>query len=177
MTALLTRYPPPSPILDLGCGAGDLAISLAKLGYQVHGIDFVDLAIENARDKMGALPAETRQLLSFQVADALKPTLLQKKFGAVVDSGFYHLFEPDQCEQLAEEVASILLPRGRYYLHEFAIQIQAANMPRQITAEELQARFTADQGWHIHDIQTVEFLSQVDPPLPAICACIERLSV
>jgi hypothetical protein len=105
----------------------------------------------------------------------LKPSLLQKKFGAVVDSGFYHLFDSEQCDQLVDEVASILLPNGHYYLHEFAIDLPVPNVPRQITADELQDRFTTDRGWRIIEIQSVEFLSRVAPPVPAICACIERL--
>jgi len=66
---------------------------------------------------------------------------------------------------------------GRYYLHEFAIEFPVPNVPRPITADELQARFTSDKGWHIKEIQSVEFLSRVAPPVPAICACIERLPV
>lgn len=175
MTALLTRYPPADPILDVGCGSGDLALYLAQHGHQVLGIDFVESAIVNARRKAGSLPLEIPRLVDFQVADASKPSLLQKKFGAVVDSGFYHLFSLEQCDRLVDEVASVLLPHGRYYLHEFAIDLQAPNLPRQITEEELQARFTTEKGWRIIEIQSVEFLSRVAPPVPGICACIERL--
>jgi len=115
------------------------------------------------------------RLLNFQVADALKPSLLQQRFGAVVDSGFFHLFDFDQCNQLIDELASVLLPNGHYYLHEFAVEFPISNMPRQIRADELQAHFTADKGWRIKEIQSVEFLSRVAPPVPAICACVERL--
>lgn len=176
MVALLEKYPPTNPILDLGCGSGDLAIYLAKLGYQVFGIDFVQSAIDSAQSKVVALPPETRQMVIFQVGDALKPSLLQKKFGAVVDSGFYHLFNAEQCEQLIREIASILLPKGRYYLHEFAIEFPGPNVPRQVTADELRARFTSDQGWCIKEIQSVQFFSRVAPPVPGICGCIERLT-
>jgi SAM-dependent methyltransferase len=175
LTALLAKYPPKGPILDVGCGSGDLAIYLAQLGQQVVGIDFVESAIMDARSKTNSLPIETARLLDFQVADALEPSLLQKKFGAVVDSGFYHLFDSERCDQLADEVASVLLPNGHYYLHEFAIHLPLPNMPRQITADELRARFTMDKGWRIIEIQSVEFLSRVAPPVAAICACIERL--
>ena len=175
MAALLAKHPPTSPVLDVGCGSGDLAIYLAQLGHQVMGIDFVESAVATAQSKVNSLAPETAQLLNFQVADALKPSLLQKKFGAVVDSGFYHLFDSDGCGQLIDEVASILLPAGRYYLHEFAIEFPVPNMPRQITAEEFQARFTAERGWRIQEIQSVQFLSRVAPPVPAICACVERL--
>lgn len=176
MAALIEKHPPTNPILDIGCGSGDLAIYLAQLGYQVIGIDFVESAIQSAQAKVGALPHETAQLLSFKVADALKPSLLQQKFGAVMDSGFYHLFDLYQCEQLVDEIASILLPNGCYYLHEFAVEFQVPNVPRQISVDELRALFTVDNGWRIKAIQTVEFLSRVAPPVPATCACIERLS-
>lgn len=175
MAALLEKYPPIDPVLDIGCGSGDLAIYLAQLGHQVIGIDFVESAIRNAQAKADTLPRETSQLLSFQVADALKLSLLGRKFGAVMDSGFYHLFNPDECEQLIDEVASILLPGGHYYLHEFAIEFPAPNLPRRILADELASNFTAEKGWLIKEIQAVEFLSRVAPPVPATCACIQRL--
>jgi SAM-dependent methyltransferase len=176
MSALLKKYPPSGPILDLGCGSGDLSIHLAQLGYQVTGIDFVEKAISNCRERAGSLPVEVTRLLDFQVADALKPSLLQRQFGAVVDSGFFHLFDAGQCDRLVEEVAQILLPGGRYYLHEFDVEFPVANMPRRISAEELQRRFTPEGGWQIKEIQPVEFLSRVAPPAQATCACVEKLS-
>jgi SAM-dependent methyltransferase len=175
MSALLGRYPPSDPILDVGCGSGDLSIYLAQLGNQVLGIDFVEKAIANAREKAGSLPPQVANLLEFQVADALHPSRLQRQFGAVVDSGFFHLFDPEQCNRLVDEIARIVLPGGHYYLHEFAIEFPVPNLPRQINAEELQVRFTPEKGWRIIEIRPVEFLSRVAPPVPAICACIERL--
>ncbi len=176
MAALLNEYPPTSPILDLGCGTGDLAIYLAKLGYQVTGIDFVEKAIANCRERAGSLPVEVTRLLDFQLADALKPSLLQRQFGAVVDSGFFHLFDSEQCDQLMDEVGRILLPGGHYYLHEFDVEFPISGMPRRISAEEMQSRFTPEGGWRIKEIRSVEFLSRVAPPVPATCACIERFS-
>lgn len=175
MSAMLAKYPPTNPILDVGCGSGDLAIHLAQLGHQVTGIDFVDAAIAHARTKIGSLPPEVAPLLDFQVADALKPSLLQRQFGSVVDSGFFHLFNPEECDRYVDDLALTLLPGGRYYLHAFAIEFSIPNAPREVTADELRTRFTPEKGWHIHDIQSVEFLSRVAPPVPAISACIERL--
>jgi cyclopropane fatty-acyl-phospholipid synthase-like methyltransferase len=176
MSALLARYPPSNPVLDVGCGSGDLSIYLAQLGYQVVGIDFVEAAITKAQEKTGSLPAEVARLLNFRVADALKPSLLQQKFGAVVDSGFFHLFDPGQCDRFIDELALTLLPYGQYYMHEFAIELPMPNVPRQISPDELKSRFRADKGWRIKEIQSVEFLSRVAPPVPAVCACIERLT-
>ena len=175
MSALLAKYPPAGPILDVGCGSGDLAAYLAGLGYEVLGIDFVEAAITYARQKTRALPVEVAQHLTFQVADALKPSLLGRQFGAIVDSGFFHLFNPEQCDDYSEELALVLRPGGLYYLHAFAFDFPIPNMPRQITQEELQTRFTFEKGWQIKEIEAVEFLSRVAPPVPAVRACIERL--
>jgi ubiquinone/menaquinone biosynthesis C-methylase UbiE len=175
MSALLAGHPPLNPILDVGCGSGDLAISLAQLGLRVTGIDFVEAAITQAREKAGALPPEIANLLDFQVADALQPSLLRRQFGSVVDSGFLHLLESEECERFVDELAATLLPGGRYYLLAFAVEFPMPNLPRQVTAEELRARFTSEKGWNILDIRPAEFLSRVAPPLPAIGACIERL--
>ena len=175
MAALLAEYPPASPILDVGCGSGDLSIHLAQLGHQVIGIDFVEAAVTAAQARLGSLPAQAARRLSFQVADALKPSRLQRQFGSVVDSGFLHLFDPAQCDDYVNELASVLIPGGRYYLHAFAVEFPIPNVPRQITADEVRARFAPDRGWTIKTIQETEFLSRVAPPVAAICACIERM--
>jgi len=175
MMDLLASYPPTGPILDVGCGSGDLSIYLAGLGYETLGIDFVEAAIASAQEKLNSLPPETARLVGFQVADALKPTLLGRQFGAIMDSGFFHLFDPEQCDRFVEELAQTLLPGGLYYLHAFDMEFPISNMPRRITVDEVRGRFTKENGWHIREIQSVGFLSRVAPPVPAICACIERV--
>jgi ubiquinone/menaquinone biosynthesis C-methylase UbiE len=176
MAALLTEYPPQGPILDVGCGSGDLAIHLAQLGHHVTGIDFVETPITQAQEKMKSLPAHVARLLDFQVADALKPSLLQQKFGAVVDSGFFHLFSPEECDRYVDELPLTLIPGGRYYLHAFDIEFSMPNLPRQVGMDEVRARFTPEKGWHILDLRSTDFHSRVAPPVPATLACIERLS-
>lgn len=174
MSALLAEHPPASPVLDVGCGSGDLAISLAQGGLEVVGIDFVGTAIEQAREKAAALPPEVARFLSFQVADGLRPSLLQRQFGAVVDSGFYHLFEPEPCERFVEDLAAAVRPGGRYYLLAFAVEFDIPHSPRQVGEEELRARFTSEKGWRILELRPAEFQSRI-APVPAVAACMERL--
>jgi ubiquinone/menaquinone biosynthesis C-methylase UbiE len=174
MAALLAQYPPEDPVLDVGCGSGDLAIHIAASGMETLGIDFVAEAIIQARSKKAALPPDVANRLNFRVADALHPSLLGQTFGAVVDSGFYHLFDSDQCEPFVDELALVLRPGGRCYLHEFAVTFPVPNVPRQVTEAELRERFTPERGWQVLTIRTGEFLSRV-APVPAILACMERV--
>jgi SAM-dependent methyltransferase len=174
MIALLEEYPPQGPVLDVGCGSGDLAIRLAASGLETLGVDFVGEAIAQARAKKGRLAPDTAALLDFRVADALHPARLKRAFGAVVDSGFYHLFDPEQCSRFVDELASVLSPGGRCYLHEFAVTFPVPNVPRQIGEAELRREFSAENGWQILAIRSGEFLSRV-AAVPAITACIEYL--
>jgi SAM-dependent methyltransferase len=48
-TILLTDHKPPYRILELGCGGGQIAVSLAALGHDVVAIDMSSAAILNAR--------------------------------------------------------------------------------------------------------------------------------
>lgn len=175
LLALFDEYPPTGPVLDVGCGSGDLAIALARRGVQAVGIDVVEAAIEQARAKAEAEPTDVARLLEFLVGDALRPTLLQRRFGAVVDSGFFHLFEQDPRDALARELADTLLPGGRYYLLAFATEFDMPNTPRKVTEDELRARFIAENGWRVLTVRPAQFESRI-APVPAVAACIERLA-
>lgn len=175
MAALLAGHPPRGPVLDVGCGSGDLAISLAQAGLEVCGVDFAEAAIAHAREKAAALPPEVARRLDFRVADALRPSLLGVRFGSVVDSGFFHLFDPEEGDRYLRDLAGALLPGARYYLHAFAVEFPIPNAPRAVTGEEVRGRFTEADGWRILALQPAEFLSRVAPPVPAVAACVERL--
>ena len=175
LSALFAAHPPESPVLDVGCGSGDLVIALAQDGLEVLGIDFVEAAIEQARQRAAALPPEVARLANFQVADALQPSRLGRQFGAIVDCGFFHLFDQDTRDRFGGELAAALRPGGRYYLHAFATEFPIPNTPLQVTEDELRARFTPEKGWRILELQATEFQSRI-APVPAVCACIERLA-
>ena len=43
--------PPPTDVLDLGCGTGSLALLVTELGHQVHGIDLSRRMVDQAQAK------------------------------------------------------------------------------------------------------------------------------
>ena len=175
MVALLEAFPPAAPVLDVGCGSGDLSIFLASAGLDVVGIDFVSAAIDEANRKARELPVEAALKLEFKVADVFKPWLLGRQFSTIVDSGFLHLLTPEETDRFITAMSSVLLPGGRYYLHEFATEFEVPNTPRQVTEDELRTRFTEKQGWRILEVRPGEFLNRV-APVPAIVACVEKVA-
>jgi SAM-dependent methyltransferase len=170
---LLDDFPPSSPIVDVGCGIGDLAIALAARGLDVVGVDFVESAIVQAKERAQGLRAEVQQRLWFAVDDALRPSRFGR-FGAVVDSGFMHLFDTDVRDRFEMELAASLQPLGRYYVLSFAVTFPIENAPLEMTAAEIEQRFSADRGWRILVCRPAEFVSRVGN-VAAIAACAERI--
>ena len=178
LAALLTAYPPSGPVLDVGCGTGDLAIALARRGLPVLGVDFVDAAIAEADTRAAVLPPEVRRRLAFRVADALQPSALKAgawgpPFGAVVDSGFLDLFEEAERDRFAADLARALRPGGRYYLLAFAVTFPGAHVPIAVDENEVRHRFSLATGWRLLHCAPATFTSRV-AEVPAVAACIER---
>lgn len=174
MRAMLDEWPPEAPVLDVGCGPGDLVIELARRGVEAVGVDVVEVAVVEARARAAALPPEAARRAGFRVGDALRPSTLGERFGAVVDSGFFHLFDPETRDRFAEDLAAVLPPGGRFYLLAFAVEFDMPNTPLKVTEEELRLRFSEDRGWRVLAIRPARFLSRI-APVPAVAACFERL--
>jgi SAM-dependent methyltransferase len=174
LMALIEEFPPEGRILDLGCGTGDLAIGLARAGHEVVAIDFAETAIEVARTRAQELSAGQRALVHFEIADALKPSAYAGRVGAIVDSGFYHLFDAETRRALVAELAVALPPGGRYYMLGFGISIPADEVPRQVTADEIAALFSTENGWTLKACRAARFQTVGFDAIPALAVCAER---
>lgn len=86
LAAFLAHASINDPVLDAGCGTGDLALLLAGRERQVLGFDLSEPAIAAARAK-----AQQRGLnVDFQVADAAQVGTLPIRPRTVLDSGLLH---------------------------------------------------------------------------------------
>ncbi len=75
----------PGRALDLGCGTGDLSVYLAKLGYDVTGIDFISKALEFA-EQCARRENVNVDLVHADILEWETP----KPFDLVIDSGCLH---------------------------------------------------------------------------------------
>jgi SAM-dependent methyltransferase len=172
LVELLEEYPPRGPVLDVGCGTGDLVLHLAQRGLDVFGVDFSEAAIRLAKHKAGNLPLPAGSI-KFEVADATHPALLAEKFGAVVDSGFMHMLGAAAQDRFLRELALVLPAGGRYYVLALAARRRGLVPRPGISDHQLETWFAIERGWSLLELRTSQFQLRGKAE-PAIVACAER---
>ena len=106
---------PPGKALDLGCGTGTNAITLAQHGWQVNGIDFAGRAIRLAKRK-----AKISGLnIDFRVDSVSSPRNLAGPFDLVLDIGCFHSLTAEERKQYARNLAGWLAPQGFFLTYVF----------------------------------------------------------
>lgn len=102
-------------VLELGCGAGNLAIALARRGYEVHGVDLAPSAIDWARDKAAAAQEEAPfpGSVSF-VVDDVRTLTTQPEGGRdwILDSHCLHCVIGSDRARFYDAVGRVLAPGG-----------------------------------------------------------------
>mgnify|MGYP001409785614 CR=1 FL=1 len=104
---------PPARALDLGCGTGTNAVTLARRGWQVTGVDFVPQAIRKAR----ARAAAAGLAIDFRRADVTDLGDLTGPFDYGLDIGCLTGLTPDQWEKYAAHLTRLLRPGAWYMLY------------------------------------------------------------
>ena len=133
-------------VLDAGCGTGENALHLARLGHAVMGVDFAATAIERAAAKSADrhVPAE------FRVADALDLGALGRAFDTVLDIGLFHTLEDADRPRYAASLGAALRPGGRAFLLCWSDRNPFGRGPRRITRREIREAFR--EGWRVEAV-------------------------
>ncbi len=110
----IAKQAPPATALDVGCGAGSYSVFLAQAGYQVTAIDFVEQALDMARNRA----KEADVSIQFQRQDALayRP---DQEFDLVLDSGCLHGFAEKVRGAYRTSLLTWLRPGGQFVLVHF----------------------------------------------------------
>lgn len=136
-------------VLDIGCGAGEHTIHLARLGYQVLGIDASIPAIEYARANAERLGVPAR----FEVADALKPGL--KQYDTVLDSALFHIFDAVDRKKYLASLRSVCKIGG--LVHVLALSDEGPGFGPEVSDTIIREAFST--GWNVEDLSTSQYVA------------------
>jgi SAM-dependent methyltransferase len=145
--------------LDLACGEGRNALWLARLGWQVVGIDFSAAAIERATELARALPEKDRPRVSWRVADVtLEPPRAASTDLVVVS--YLHL-PPDQLRDLLTGAARAVRPGGHVVVvghdrRNLTEGVGGPQYPELLHVPEQIATLLVDEGMELDLAETVE---------------------
>jgi cyclopropane fatty-acyl-phospholipid synthase-like methyltransferase len=106
---------PPGRSLDLGCGTGTNAITLAQHGWEATGVDFVPKAIRSGRRKARAAGVE----VDLRVGDVTRLEGIEGPFDLILDIGCYQSLQPSGMEAYREQVKRLIAPGGTYLIYLF----------------------------------------------------------
>lgn len=103
------EFPRAGRLLELGCGAGNIAIHLARRGWDVHGVDISPTAVDWARDTA----AGAGVACSFEVGDVLAlPGCADGSFDVVLDGHCLHCIIGDDRPRFFATARRVLKPGG-----------------------------------------------------------------
>jgi SAM-dependent methyltransferase len=100
-------------ILDVGCGGGEIAVALAKMGHSVFGIDIKESNIRSA------ISISEGNSVVFKVLDAFQIDTFKQEFDVVICSEVLEHFEKPEilCSKIAHQIKKggtliVTMPNG-----------------------------------------------------------------
>lgn len=108
------------PILELGCGTGDVLLPIAKLGIEIVGIDLSMQMISHLSAKLRSLDVSTRSRVKLCCMD-MRFLALGTQFAAVFipNQTVAHLLTEQDLQLCFDRVYSLLKPGGELILDTF----------------------------------------------------------
>ncbi len=101
-------------VLDVGCGTGGDAVTLAQKGISVTAMDYAEVALTHARAKAAA----TGVAVDFRQGDMALPfPFADEGFDAVMSNVALHMFDDQTTRRIIGEMCRVVRPRGLLLLH------------------------------------------------------------
>ncbi|WP_245930279.1 SIP domain-containing protein [Allonocardiopsis opalescens] len=160
-------------VLDPGCGTGENTVHLARLGYDVLGLDFSEVGIEQARAKA----AEQGVAARFEVGDALDLGG-ETRFDTVVDSALFHVFDAEHQAAYLRSLHRACRPGA--VVHVLALSDEGPGYGPVIGEDAIRTAFTEEAGWRLEELGRTTYQGVLGPDgglgeLPAWLARARRI--
>lgn len=133
-------------VFEPGCGAGEHTIHLARLGYDVHGMDFSPRAVELARRNARDNGVSAR----FDVGDVFQLSG-PPRYDTVLDSALFHVFGADDQRRYARVLHEICKPGALVHVLALASTDEPGFGPR-ISDTAIRDAFT--EGWALEELRS-----------------------
>ena len=144
------RTPPFGSALDLGTGSGIWGIELAKRGWQVTGIDFVEKALDRARERAQRSGVNVK-LVNGDVTK-LRNAGVGTGFRLVLDTGTFHDFDIATQQAMGREIDAVAATDATVLLLIWPKRKRP--LIRGATRDEIEAAFP---GWTIAAVEASHF--------------------
>jgi cyclopropane fatty-acyl-phospholipid synthase-like methyltransferase len=165
-----SRKVKPCKTIDLGCGAGNYAIYLAGIGFEVTGIDISPSAIKTAEENAKRKGVKCNFLVTDVLGDLDE---VIETFDFAYDWELLHHIFPEKRKKYVENVYRILNTRGKYLsvcFSEKDPQFGGSGKYRETPlgtilyfSSEDELRDLFDPYFHIKELKTIEISGKFGP--------------
>lgn len=153
IASLITAGQVHAPVLDAGCGVGDLTLALAQAGYATIGIDISTAAINHATERA----AERGLDVQFIQGDARNLDALgldEPQFNTIIDCTLFHSLPIEARDEYLRGIYAASNPGARFYLLVFTTDALPADSPCPVPnlVTDAEIRTAVAQYWTIDAI-------------------------
>lgn len=143
-----------APVLDAGCGIGDLTIALAEAGHDVTGIDISTAAINDATEQVRDRGL-TARFIQGDARDLAALGLGEPEFNTVIDCTLFHSLPLDARDDYLRGISAAASPGGRLYLLVFTTDALPVDSPCPVPnlVTEAEVRDAVAKHWIVDTIE------------------------
>lgn len=151
------------PVLDVGCGVGDVTLLLASRGYDVIGVDVSIVAIDAATKRAEELGVDGARFVHGDVRELS----FDEEFNTVIDCTLFHSLPVETRDAYLQGVRAAAAPGATLYMLVFTTDALPPDSPFPVPnlVTEAEVRAAVSKHWQVDDLRKA-FVSVQLPDVP-----------